>query len=354
MRVALDGTPLAGPIGGISRYTIELSRALATEFAQDEYWLVSDQPVSLPGSPPPNLRVSCGRPGPLRRRWWSYGVLQEVRRLGAELFHGTDFAVPYLPIRPSVLTLHDLSPWKDRAWGASGRVRGRTPLLLKLGLATMVITPSEAVRREVLERFRVPVSSVVAVPLAAGSAFCPAEPTLRQRPYFLYAGVLEPRKNIPLIVDAWREVRRDHPVDLVLAGRIRSDFPALAPELGLEVAGKVPDSDLPALYSGAVAFLYPSLYEGFGLPVLEAMSCGAAVITSRDPALCELGGDATLRLNVADRGAWVAGMRAALTRSGWRQGMAERALRRSRRYSWSETARRTREVYVEAGRRFGG
>jgi alpha-1,3-rhamnosyl/mannosyltransferase len=142
-------------------------------------------------------------------------------------------------------------------------------------------------------------------------------------------------------------------VDLVLAGRIRADFPALEPEPGLEILGEVADADLPALYSGAVAFLYPSLYEGFGLPVLEAMSCGAAVITSRDPALGELGADATMQLDAGDGRAWAEAMRSVLDNSDWRQGMGRRALSRSREYGWTATARRTHAVYMEARSRFG-
>ena len=100
-----------------------------------------------------------------------------MRRRGVELFHGTDYSVPYVPLRPSVMTLHDLSPWLDPAWqpGAS-RVRRRTPRLLRMGLATMVITPTEAVRRAAIERFRLSPDRVVAVPLAASEIFKPAPP----------------------------------------------------------------------------------------------------------------------------------------------------------------------------------
>ena len=125
------------------------------------------------------------------------------------------------------------------------------------------------------------------------------------RPYLLYVGTLEPRKNLGFLLDVWREVRRKHPVDLVLAGRRRADFPKLAAEPGLRVEGFVPDEELPKLYSGALACLYPSCYEGFGLPVLEAMQCGAVVIASRDPAIAEVAGDAAILLEVSDRRAWV-------------------------------------------------
>ncbi|MCP5111106.1 MAG: glycosyltransferase family 4 protein [bacterium] len=354
MRVAVDGTPLTVSSGGISRYTAELSQELAREFPEDEYWLLSDQPFGPPAGCPANLRRGPGPRGALERRWWSYGVAAAGRRVRAEVFHGTDFSVPYLPIRPSVLTLHDLSPWRadGRQWGAE-RVSRRTPFLLRSGLATMIITPSEAIRREAIRDLGLPSARVVAVPLAAALSFRPVAPLKRQNPYFLYVGVVEPRKNISLIVEAWRHVRRKHPVDLVLAGRRREDSPAFRAEPGLEVLGEVAEQELPALYSGAVAFLYPSFYEGFGLPVLEAMACGTAVLTSADPALREVGGEATLALGAFRSEEWAAAMSLVLRRPQWRAELAARGLARAREFHWSRTAHKTREVYKEARLRFG-
>ena len=131
----------------------------------------------------------------------------------------------------------------------------------------------------VIARFQLSPDRVVAVPEAAAEWFLPVE-TRPQSPYFLFVGTIEPRKNLPLLVEAWREVRKLHPVELVVAGRRRSDAPAIAEEPGLRLLGEVPDEQLPELYSGAIAFVYPSLYEGFGLPVVEAMQCGACVIAS--------------------------------------------------------------------------
>src|SRR5215469_12672385 len=105
--IALDATPLVESTGGVARYARELSLALAQEFPEDQYWLLSDQ--SLPELPPgpANLHLGSGPRSPLERKWWLWGVEREMARRGIELFHGTDFAVPYLPRRPSVMTLHD-------------------------------------------------------------------------------------------------------------------------------------------------------------------------------------------------------------------------------------------------------
>jgi glycosyltransferase involved in cell wall biosynthesis len=136
-------------------------------------------------------------------------------------------------------------------------------------------------------------------------------------------------------------------VDLVIAGRRRADGPALRPEPGLELAGEVTDEQLSALYSGAVAFLYPSLYEGFGLPVLEAMQCGAPAIASRDPAIAEVAGGAAVLLDPRDGAAWVEALRAAATQPERLAGLRAQSLARAAEFSWGRAARLTREVYEE-------
>src|SRR5204863_7981215 len=147
MRVAIEAASLALTSGGLARYTSELSLALARCYPDDEFFLISDQPFHMPEGAPRNLRRGGGPRSALERRWWLWGISREMRRLGADLVHGPDFAVPYLGQRPSVLTLHDLSPWMNQRWHhAAARVKRRTPALLELGIATMIVTPGEAIR----------------------------------------------------------------------------------------------------------------------------------------------------------------------------------------------------------------
>ena len=351
MRVGIEATPLTLTSGGLARYTSELSIALARCFPEDEYYLISDQRFELPLNSPANLQCGEGPHNAAERRWWLWGLNRELMRLGATLVHGPDFAVPYIPSRPSVLTLHDLSPWMDESWHANAeRVKRRTPVLLELGLATMVITPSQLVRKQAIERFRLRPDRVVAVPEAAGPMF---QPRSRKQggatPYFLFVGTLEPRKNIHAMIDAWRDVRRSFAVELVIAGRRRSDFPGLAEESGLRLIGEVPDESLPDLYSNALAFVYPSLFEGFGLPILEAMLCGAPVIASS--AVREAGGDAPIYAD--DAGQIALAMRRLLELPELSLELREHSLARAHQYSWDDTARHTREVYQEAINRFG-
>lgn len=321
MKAALDGSPLTVETGGIRRYTEQLHAALEREFPLEEFEVLA----------------------PERGRWWSIGLPRKLRRERFDLFHGTDFAVPYLPVRPAVMTVHDLSPWKREPWRASStRVRRRTPILLRLGLATMIITPTEAIRREAIARFRLDPARVVAVPLAVGPEFQPLDGPRGN--YFLIVGTIEPRKNVTLAIEAWRESRRrGSKIELKLAGR---NIDALRPEPGLEILGPVPDSELARLYARARALLFPSHYEGFGLPMLEAFQCGTPVVASRDPALREVSGGAAMH---PEPNEWPDALEAILRDPAW----SDRARARAREFSWSATARATREVYRDAMIRFG-
>jgi glycosyltransferase involved in cell wall biosynthesis len=364
-RFALDATPLIEPTGGIARYTRELAFALAREFGEDQFWMLSDQPVPEITPPAPNLHVGSGPGTALERKWWLWGVEREMARHGIELFHGTDFSTPYLARRPSVLTLHDLSPWMCADWrrgtslpngaafpnSAGGRVRRRTPILLRLGLATMTITPTETVRRAAIEKFKLDADRVVAVPLAANENFHPVEVD-PPRPYFLFVGTLEPRKNLARLIEAWRWVRAARDIDLVLAGRARPDFAPPPGENGLRVLGAVPEQELARWYSGATACVYPSLYEGFGLPALEAMQCGALAITSRDPAIMEVASGAAIHVDAQDTKALAEAMMAAAREPARFQPLRAKAIERARQFTWQRTACMTREVYDAARRRF--
>jgi glycosyltransferase involved in cell wall biosynthesis len=341
--ICLDATPLTMTSGGLPRYVSELSGALVTEFPADRFIHSSDQPFDSELTQLPRPKNW------LERRWWLFGAERANTRAGVALFHGTNFAVPYFSRRPTVMTIHDLSPWLNPAWhSGADRVRSRTPRMI--GLASMILTPSQAVRNEVVERFRLAPERIAVTPLAAAAAFHPL-PMAPERPYFVFVGTLEPRKNIPMLLEAWREVKRQHAVDLVLAGRRRQDLPVIEPEAGLRILGETPEAELPGLYSNAVAATYVSEYEGFGLPVLEAMQCGAPVIISRDRALTEVAGGAAMP--VSNAAELVSAMRSLLADPSLRAEHSARSLVRARSFSWGATARMTHDVYREAIARFG-
>lgn len=283
-----------------------------------------------------------------------YGLPKQLRKMKADVFHGTDFSVPYLPACASVMTVHDLSPWMNPDWHhGAGRIRRRTPLLLRLGLATMVITDCHAVRSAVISRFHLAEDRVVAIPLAAGAQFKPVALSMPSaEPYLLYVGTLEPRKNIPFLVEAWKQIYDEYGVKLILVGRRRDDCPPIPQHPGLEFTGEVEDAALPGLYCGAIAVVYPSHYEGFGLPVLEAIACGAPVIASTDAALTELTNGAAIHCDASNPNQWAEAMRTVITQPDRRRLMKEQGLLRAHQFSWQNTARKTREVYQEAIARF--
>lgn len=349
MRIALDATPLTLTSGGLRRYVEDLSLALAREFPDDRYTLLSDQTFHPPSGAPANLSAVTRQD----RRYWLFGIRRALHELDAEIFHGTNYEVPYLGRTPAVLTIHDLSPWRNPEWHPSGakRVRQRTPWLVRLGRARFILTVSNAVAREIVSHFGVSEDRVRAVPLAASPLFHPAiaRPVAGQKPYFLFVGTLEPRKGLSTLLEAWRETREQTSADLIIAGRMRADFVPIPKQEGLSIIGEVRDADLPRLYSNALAFVYPTQYEGFGLPVLEAMQCGCPVITSRDPAVMEVSGGAALH---AGSGAELAAaMVAVASNAELHARLSANGLSRANTFSWQATARQTRAVYEEAVRR---
>lgn len=362
MRIALDATPLIEPAGGLPRYVTELALALADLEPADEIHLLSDQPdlhIDPRLRERPNVVLTPPAPSILRRKWWSLGLPAELRRRRIDVFHGTNFEIPYVPLTPAVVTVHDLSPWKPDPIRPPGsdRVRARARRLLPL--ARRILTPSEAVRRELAERFRVDLERIEAIPLAPSPALAPPEPeraaALRRElgvaaPYLLYAGARNPRKNVPLLIDAWRLARARLPsLGLVLAGPPGASPPWEDP--ALRDVGAVGDEALAALLSGAAAFVYPSSYEGFGLPVLEAMRAGTPVLASRDAALEEVAGGAAVHVDAPSAEPWSD----AIIRIVSDDRVADRLRRLGRErasgFGWRLTAERAHAAYERAIRR---
>jgi glycosyltransferase involved in cell wall biosynthesis len=329
-RVFLDGTPLSGPPGGIRRFTEELHAALPAQWPEAQFGLISDQEEPKPQG--------------WRKRWWSLGLPAALRARGADLFHGVDFAVPYIPVCPSVMTVHDLSPWKLPD-AENQRVRERAGWLLRLRVPTMIHTPSAAVREELIQHFDWPEERVVAIPLAAAERFAPSERRVYARPYVLSVATLEPRKNLAIVVAACEKLWAEGlDFDLVLVGQSREGF-ALPSHARIHFPGYVSEGDLAAYYSHAVCTVYPSLYEGFGLPVLEAMRCGSPVIAADIPVLRETGGAAAAYAAPGEAGAWAAPMRSCLESEEERERRREWGVARAAEFSWGKTASAMKELY---------
>lgn len=367
MRIGLDGYPLSEPRTGVGHYTFELARALAVAHPSDQFELISPKPFDesvVAHEPVANLSFIKGKSSSIRGHWWSVGLPLYAKRVGLDLFHGTNFELPLWSRRRTVLTIHDLSalryPELHRPRQAR-RARVRLPLAVKLARA--IITPTDAVKREVCSRFRLKSEKVTAIHEAPRSMFrpLPADETfeIRQRfgiedDFLLFAGTLEPRKNLLTLFKAFDQILR-HTAwrpQLVVAGGegwLMDETFSFLKESGinehLRLVGYLDDEELRALYSSCKAFIYPSLYEGFGLPPLEAMACGAPVIASRIAALQETLSEAAILIEPVDVDGLARAIIGILENEVARQTMSSIGLKHVSRFSWEKAAALTYEIY---------
>jgi len=383
MRIGLDGLPLTAAKTGVGHYTYELAQALARAEPSSQFEIVYPSTYATirpdePGSPPlpPNLKLNRVRVGPLGRYWWSAGLPRYIRRSKLELFHGTNYDIPLWRRCATVLTIHDLSQLlhsETHEKRSVSRARRRLPLMART--ADAIITPTESVRGQVCEHLRISSEKVFAIPEAARKCFRPmaiAETeNVRRRlgvtgEFLLTVGTLEPRKNLSVLVDAFEELMLARPrsnIQLVIAGgRGWLSGPLFAAIERSPVRERIiltdylHDQDLRALYASCDAFIYPSLYEGFGLPPLEAMACGAPVIASRIAAIEETTGKAALLFDPRSAQELTQRILALYEENGGekiRRTLSTAGLKRAAEFSWETTARLTWNVYHEALRRFG-
>ncbi len=381
MRIGIDALPLTSPKSGVGHYTFELARALARLEAATRFELLYPSPYPLLTSPdagdlPSNLKLERVRVGPLGRHWWSVGLPRHLRRHDFQLFHGTNYDVPLWRPCASVLTIHDLSPLlhpETHTRRSVRRARRRLPIMMRY--ADAIITPTESVRLEISEHLKVPSEKIFAIHEAARECFQPLEfvetENVRRRlgvreEFLLSVGTLEPRKNLSVLISAFAEVTKARPENgfqLVIAGGAGwlsgPLFEAIRTSPVRDrilLTDYLHDEDLRALYASCRAFIYPSIYEGFGLPPLEAMACGAPVIVSSIPALTETSGEAAWHFDpqsVGDLAKKILELLDDDTGEDTRRRLASLGQRRAAEFSWERTARETLKVYAEALKRFG-
>ena len=367
MRIGIDGIPLATPKTGIGHYTFELAHSLAQIAPDDEFEIIAPVPLENPApSAPSNLHTVLGRTGTLRRRWWTIGLPLYVHENRLPLFHGTNYMVPLWQRCLTVVTIHDLSLLLHSDTHREDLVRRakrRLPTMTRI--ATHILTDSEAVKKEICEHLAVSPQKITAVPLASRRMFSPVAQDktkeIRRRlgvedDFILFVGTVEPRKNLITLVRAFDELMRTtdlHP-QLVVAGQkgwLTDDLYKYVEQSGVKerilFTGYLSDADLAALYSSCRVSVYPSLYEGFGLPPLEAMACGAPVITSRIPVIMETAAGAARLVAPTDLQELTAALVEMLSDPNARQHYAKVGRERATEFTWERTAQRTLEVYRE-------
>jgi len=363
----VDGSAIPRRMAGAGVYAYQLVRALAA-LDGDQQLIVLARPGLFDDLPKqhPNVDIvhvrQRGRAG--RLAWEQAALPERLRRHRIDVLHSPHHHTPMLSLGVRrVVTVHDLTFLLiPERYPAARRLYMTWVTRAAARVASTIITPSETIRDEVISRLGVPAERVVAVPEAAGPQYRPVDDDALGRmrwkyhlpsEYILSVGSLEPGKNRPRLIQAYARLRGEGiDAPLVIAGqrawRYEGEI-ALARELGLRehvrFLGYVPDEDMPALYSGATLLAFPSLYEGFGLPVLEAMACGTPVVTSNVSATAEAAGDAARLVDPTDLDALTAGLREVLSDPSVRFDLQARGLERAKAFSWERAARGTLAVY---------
>ncbi len=372
MRLILGGWFWGQERTGSGQYLHALYRALPGVRPDIEIVLaVPEWAQAPPGAvhvPLPLAKVSRN----LAKVWFEQVSLPALaRRMKADVLHVPYWAPPALHTTSVVVTIHDLIPLLLPEYGGGLLGRLYTSLVSRTARhADLVLTDSDASRSDILRMLRLPGERVRRVWLAASARYRPVrDPSLLQSVrskyalpdrFFLYLGGFDTRKNVGTLLRAWKGYASTtrNPVPLVVAGKlpdVDSDFAPdprrQATELGVEngvlFPGWIAEEDKPSLYTMALAFAFPSRYEGFGLPVLEAMACGTAVLASDASSLPEVVGDAGVLLPPEDADAWSRALKRIDEDDDWRKEMERSALVRASRFSWERTALETALAYDE-------
>jgi glycosyltransferase involved in cell wall biosynthesis len=368
MRIALDLRKIAS--SGIGRYMRNIVEALTHEAPEHEYVLIvpqgSEHLLKLNGANSKVLPVNV-----------PYYSIQEQLAIPAllakhrvDLFHSPHFVVPVIRTCPVVVNIHDViyMARREELKSRTGRLYYRCMMPLAAHWSDAVITSCEYTKKEIIHHLRANPDKVFVVPYGIDSRFQPvtdAESLERVRrkygisdQYVLYVGIYRERKNHAGLLQAFQHLVHDgSPCHLVIAGPMNEaeeELRTLAAELGIEkrmvLTGFVADEDLPALYSGARVYACPSLAEGFGLTVIEAMACGTPVVCAQNSSLPEAAGTAALFADISNPQLFGEALHRALGDDALRQELIDRGIRHARRFSWRVAARDTLKIYAEASK----
>ncbi len=375
-RIGIDVTSALTQGGGIGRYTRELLHALVAQNDHDlrQLHLFSAKPpVKTPvDNPLPDDHRVTYTPSRIDERWlyrlwyrfrlplpvqWTTGRL--------DLFHSPDFVLP--PVAngiPTLLTVHDLSFVHYPHVFTPALVNYLNKVVpWSVGRATHILADSAATKHDLVDLWGVPDSKVTVLYSGVNEIFHPVTASaqlqavrekyrLGDRPYIFTVGTIQPRKNYQMLIRSFARVAERFPHNLVIAGGkgwLYDDILREVAAQGLDgrviFAGFVDDEDLPALYSGATLYAFPSIYEGFGLPLLEAMACGVPVINSDASCLPEVAGTATRQLAAEDEGGWSEQMIDLLADDGARQAMITAGYEQAKLFRWSKSAVQLLGIY---------
>jgi glycosyltransferase involved in cell wall biosynthesis len=371
MRITFDVSPAIHRHAGLGRYARELLSALAALDETNEYLAFSHAPSAdcPPGLLPDRVPL---RTVPLSAKPWRMsvlfasltGVAMDPWLPRGDIFHATEHLLPPLKNARTVFTLHDLIfqffPEYHLPLNREFLIHAMPRFLRR---ADAIIAVSECTKRDAIHFYKLPPDKITVIYEGVSPELSPVndenalgqvrERLTRGRPFILFVGTIEPRKNLVALVDAVRMLRaRGYPHRLVIAGRKGWLYQGLFDHVrrtGMEdevdFLDFVTEKDLAGLYSACAAFVFPSLYEGFGLPPLEAMTCGAPVICSNAASLPEVVGDAAILVNPREVGEIVAALARVLSDAGLREQLRAQGITQAAKFSWERAARETLRVY---------
>ena len=369
MLLAFDATTIRGNKTGVGYYSARLLERLTAVGGDDnpidEILVLSNRELDF--TPAPRCRLVDEGRFPLRAVWMQAVLPLVLERIRPDLCHFTNFLGPYFTNVPYVVTFHDMTlellP-ECHTWRKRLLTRTLSPEIARG--ARLIITPSQSAKRDLSRLFSIPEEKIRAIPHAPDGQFrprCDRESLARiekrygiRTPYLLYVGTLEPRKNLIRAMSAFSRVSSRYPEHrFYLAGDLGWRSKELLRTLDsipnrdrIVRLGYVAEEDLAALYSNADLFVYPSLYEGFGFPVIEAMACGTPVVTSNSSSLAEIADGAALLVDPHNTEAIAEAMDRAMGDEGERGRLRLAGLSRARSFSWERSTRETLQVYEEA------
>ncbi len=348
MRVAIDYQATAGQSTGFGRYVSQLLGAM-------ERLLPPGDSIARITTVKKNLRT------PTRILWDQVGLPLAAWRKKPDILFVPAFSSPLLWCGKLMMTSHDLVGLLfPQYFSRSARFYWHTLLPRTLMHADRIVAISEATKNDLMRLLRIPAERITVTPLAADPRFCPkvevaAETAVRRkfnlpRPFCLAVGTIEPRKNLPFLVEAFSTAKReDH--DLVIVGKPGWDTDVLYQRIRqlhvdqrVRVLDYVDEQELLTILRMATALLFPSRYEGFGLPLLEAMACGTPAVSSTAASLPEVGGDAVLYADPADLDAWRDHISRIVGDAGLRTALREKGLARAASFTWERTAKLSLEA----------
>ncbi|MDT5061928.1 MAG: hypothetical protein QOH63_2387 [Acidobacteriota bacterium] len=372
LHIAIDAHSVGTGLAGNESYITNLIEALAELDTINRYtlYVTKHEAVERFRNRWPHVAVRMTWPHtPLVRI--PLTLATELRRRPVDLLHVQYTAPPFAPC-PIVATIHDLSfEHLPQTFKRRSRMQLRLTVRRTARVASRILVPSEHTRRDIIETYKVGAERVSVTKLAAPDHFAPVEDKREVRrvrelykirgDYILAVGSIQPRKNLTRLISAYSALRRARPhanlPQLALVGKrawLYDETLRAIEESGIKdltvLTGYVSESDLPALYTGALCFVYPSYFEGFGLPPLEAMQCGAPVIAGNKTSLPEVVGDAGLLVDPFDEDALAQALARLIDDSDLRARLRLKGLERARNFSWRETARSTIKAYEQAVR----